>query len=161
MAKSVFFSFDYDVDNWRVQQVINMGAIEGGAAFTPQDWESVRLKTDAAIEKWIHEQMAWTRAVIVLVGRHTAESRWVRHEIREAWNDKRPLVGVRIHGLKNSDGKVDTVGDNPFAKIGLKGGGTVADHVSLHNPAGALSADVHASIKQNLESWVANAYKRS
>lgn len=161
MAKSVFFSFDYDRDNWRVQQVLNMGAVEGGAAFTPQDWESVRFKTDAAIEKWIHEQMAWTRAVIVLVGRQTAESRWVRHEIAKAWDDKRPLVGVRIHGLKNSDQKVDVAGDNPFKKVTLQGGGTVGDYVTLHDPVGSVSTEVHASIKRNLESWVANAYKRS
>lgn len=161
MAKSVFFSFDYDRDNWRVQQVMNMGAVEGGSAFTPQDWESVRFKTDAAIEKWIQDQMAWTRAVIVLVGQQTADSKWVRHEIAKAWDDKRPLVGVRIHGLKSADGYVDTAGANPFEKVTLQGGGTVADYVTLHTPAGSVSTEVHASIKQNIEHWVANAYKRS
>ena len=30
MAKSVFYSFEYQPDNWRVQQVINMGAVSGG-----------------------------------------------------------------------------------------------------------------------------------
>lgn len=161
MAKSVFFSFGYDRDNWRVQQVINMKAIEGGAVFTPQDWESVRYKTDATIERWIHDQMAWTRAVVVLVGRQTAESKWVRHEIAKAWDDKRPMVGVRIHGLKNADQQVDVAGANPFEKVKLEGGGTVANYVALHNPAGSVSTQVHASIKQNVESWVANAYKRS
>jgi hypothetical protein len=29
VAKSVFFSFYYDRDAWRVQQIINMGAVEG------------------------------------------------------------------------------------------------------------------------------------
>lgn len=28
MAKSAFFSFHYDRDAWRVQQVINMGKLE-------------------------------------------------------------------------------------------------------------------------------------
>lgn len=80
MTQSVFFSFQYDPDNWRVQQVMNMGAVSGGSAFSPQDWEAVRYKTDAAIEKWIHEQMNYTKAVIVLVGATTSKSRWVRHD---------------------------------------------------------------------------------
>ena len=29
MAKSVFYSFRYDHDAWRVQQIIQMGALEG------------------------------------------------------------------------------------------------------------------------------------
>lgn len=161
MAKSVFFSFDYDRDNWRVQQVQQMGAIEGGAAFTPQDWEKVRRKTDAAIENWIDSQMSYTRAVIVLVGRETASSRWVRYEIAKAWDEKRPLVGVAIHGLADSNRQTDSAGADPFSRVSLKGGGTVADYVTLHRPAGSTSQQVHASIKSNLESWVAGAYKRS
>src|SRR3954468_19396253 len=110
MAQSVFFSFDYDRDNWRVQQVQQMGAIEGGASFTPQDWEKVRRNTAEALTKCSAEQMAYTRAVVVLVGRETADSRWVQHEITKAWNDKRPLVGVRIHGLKDADQHTDAAG---------------------------------------------------
>jgi len=161
MAKSVFFSFDYDRDHWRVQQVQNMGALEGGAAFTPQDWEKVRRNSDSAIEKWIDEQMSYTRAVIVLVGYESSESRWVRYEIAKAWDDKRPLVGVRIHGLKDSNGTTDSAGTDPFSLVTLKGGGAVSDFVTLHNPAGSNSTDVYASIRYNIERWVDNAYKRT
>lgn len=123
MTQSVFFSFQYVLDNWRVQQVMNMGAISGGSAFTPQDWEEVRYKTDTAIEKWIHEQMCYTKAVIVLVGATTSKSRWVNHEITKAWNDKRPLLGVRIHGLQDKDGYTASYGSNPFSSISMTGGG--------------------------------------
>ena len=68
MTKSVFFSFQYEPDNWRVQQVMKIGAISGDSAFTPQDWEAVRRNTDNAIKNWIHRQMRYTSAVIVLVG---------------------------------------------------------------------------------------------
>ena len=135
MAQSVFFSFEYEPDNWRVQKVMNMGAVTGGSAFTPQDWEAVRYKTDAAIEKWIHDQMLYTKAVIVLVGATTASSRWVRHEIVKAWNDKRPLLGVRIHGLSDKDGYTAAAGANPFGAISLKSGGTLADYVTLVIPS--------------------------
>lgn len=162
MAKSVFFSFQYEPDNWRVQQVINMGAVTGGAAFTAQDWESVRRQTDVAIENWIHQQMLYTRAVIVLVSATTAGSRWVKHEIAKAWDDSRPLLGVRIHGLHDRDGNPASSGSNPFEKVSLQGGGTVADHVTLINPAGSNSKAIYNAIQSNLEDWVSgHAYKRS
>ena len=34
MTQSVFFSFQYDPDNWRVQQVMNMGAVEFRSGLT-------------------------------------------------------------------------------------------------------------------------------
>lgn len=162
MAQSVFFSFEYEPDNWRVQQVLQMGAVSGGAAFTSQDWETVRQQTDAAIEKWIHEQMLYTRAVIVLVSGTTAASRWVKYEITKAWNESRPLLGVRIHGLRDKEGHTATWGTNPFGEVTLKGGGSVADHVRLINPPGNDSKAIYNSIDENLEDWVSNhAYKRS
>lgn len=154
MAQSVFFSFEYEPDNWRVQQVMNMGAISGGSAFTPQDWEAVRYKTDAAIEKWIHQQMAYTKAVIVLVGATTADSRWVKHEIIKGWNDNRPLLGVRIHNLLDRNGYTSTWGDDPFAAIPMQGGGTMADYVEVINPGGGDSKAVYRTIQDNLEDWV-------
>jgi hypothetical protein len=45
--------------------------------------------------------------------------------------------------------------------VNLKGGGTVADYVTLHNPTGSTSQQIYASINSNLSSWVDNAYKRS
>lgn len=162
MTKSVFYSFQYEPDNWRVQQVMNIGAISGGSAFTPQDWEAVRYETDTAIENWIHEQMNYTKAVIVLVGSTTADSHWVDYEIRKAWNEKRPLLGVRIHKLHDKDGDSTTLGVNPFSKISLQNGGTIADYVSLIDPIGFDSKSVYKDIQDNLENWVENrAYKRS
>lgn len=162
MAQSVFFSFQYKPDNWRVQQVMQMGAVSGGSSFTPQDWEAVRYRTDAAIEKWIHEQMLYTRAVIVLVGSTTSDSKWVRHEIIKAWNDKRALLGVRIHKLLDRDSSPSSWGDDPFSAISLKGGGTMADYVPLINPHGSDSRAAYRDIQQNLEGWVMNrAYKRT
>src|SRR5664279_3103397 len=139
MAKSIFASFYYDLDSHRVQQVLNMGAIEGDSKVTAQEWESVKRKTDAAIEKWIHDQMLRKSAVVVLVGSQTASRKWVRYEISEAWDGRRPLVGIRIHGLKNFQQQTDSVGANPFASIKLKDGSTLDSRVHLHNPAGADS----------------------
>ncbi len=104
--------------------------------------------------------MAYKRAVVVLVGAQTASRPWVLYEIGKAWDDKRPLVGVRIHGLEDSNGKTDSAGTNPFSLVKLQNGKTVGYYVQLHNPSGSNSRAVHASIRTNLATWVNNAYKR-
>lgn len=160
MAKSVFYSFHYQRDYWRVQQIMNMGALEGQAILNSQRWEEVKRKGDAAIEEWIATQMAYKKAVVVLVGAQTAGRPWVLHEITKAWNDKKPLVGIRVHGLADSSGNADSSGANPFARISFRGGGTLADHVPLYTPSGSDSHMVYASIKANIDSWVNSAYAR-
>lgn len=161
MARSVFYSFHYDRDAWRVQQIINMGAVEGQTILNAQEWEAVKRQGDSAIQKWIKDQMAYKSAVVVLVGAQTANRPWVRYEIAYAWDNYKPLVGIRIHGLSDRKGKTDLSGDNPFSQVTLKGGGTVGDYVPLYTPAGYTSQQVYADIKNNLSTWVGNAHKRS
>lgn len=161
MAKSVFYSFHYARDSWRVQQIVKMGALEGQPILNAQEWEEVLRKGDAAIEKWIGEQMSYKKAVVVLVGAETADRPWVKHEITKAWNDKKPLVGIRINGLADSAGKTDSAGANPFSKVSFKNGGTLADYVPLHTPTGADSKAVYANIEANIGTWVDSAYTRS
>ncbi|PPF34412.1 TIR domain-containing protein [Rathayibacter sp. AY1A3] len=161
MAKTVFYSFHYDNDAWRVQQIINMGALEGQPLLNSQEWEEVKRKGDAAIEKWIDDKMAYKKAVIVLIGSETADRRWVDYEIRKAWDAKKPLIGIRIHGLADSSGSTDSAGANPFAKVSLKDGTKVSDYVSVITPSGSTSKDVHADIKANLATWADQAYARA
>jgi hypothetical protein len=161
MAKSAFFSFHYERDSWRVQQIRNIGALDEQPILTAQKWEEVKNSGPKAIENWIADQMSRKSAVVVLVGAQTASRKWVRYEITKAWNDKRPLVGVRIHGLQDRDGNVDSAGENPFSNITLQDGRTVADYVTLHDPQGWNSQQIYRSIKQNLLSWTENAYRRT
>jgi hypothetical protein len=153
-------SFHYERDFARVQQVLNMGAIEGQKIVDSQDWETVKRQGRAAIEKWIDDQMSGKSAVVVLVGKETASREWVDYEIRKAWDERFPLVGIRIHGLKDFQGKTDSAGVNPFANVKLKDGTTLDSRVALHDPGGRDSQAVYASIKANIESWVSNATKR-
>ena len=160
MSKTVFYSFHYDNDAWRVQQIAKMGAVEGQSILNAQDWEAVQKKGKAAIETWIDEQMAYKKAVVVLIGSGTAARPWVQYEIQKAWNAKKPLVGVRIHGLANSAGNIDSIGPNPFERVTFQSGGSLADHVPVFNPSGSNSKDVYASIAANIATWADNAYKR-
>lgn len=158
---SVFYSFHYEHDAARVQQVMNMGVLDGQPLLNSQDWESVRKQGDAAIKKWINDQMAYKSAVVVLVGAETASRPWVRYEIAKAWDDKRPLVGIRINKLAPLSLDQDPNGANPFSQVTLKDGGTVGDFVTLHTPVGSTGKDVYASISENLKAWADGAYKRS
>lgn len=158
---SVFYSFHYDRDAWRVQQIMKMGQIEGQPILNAQEWEEVKRKGQAAIEKWIATQMAYKSAVVVLVGAQTASRPWVLHEITYAWNNRKPLLGVRIHGLEDRSGTTDFLGGNPFASVAFQSGGNVGDYVPIYNPSGRNSKAVYADIKANLTTWVNGAYKRS
>ena len=158
---AVYYSFHYDRDAWRVQQVVNMGAVEGQPILNSQEWEEVKRKGKDAIEQWIADNMAYKAAVVVLVGAETACRPWVLYEIRKAWDDKKPLVGVRIHGLADTGGNTDSPGANPFDSVTLTDGSKLSSYVSVHNPAGANSKAVYDTIKTNLKSWADNATKRA
>jgi hypothetical protein len=158
---AVFYSFHFERDYWRVQQVMQFGAVEGQPLLNSQDWEKVKRQGETAIKNWIEKHMKYKQAVVVLVGSQTASRPWVEYEIAKAWNERRPLVGVRIHGLEDASGRTDSSGANPFSKVTLKGGGNVGQHVALHTPSGANSRARYADIKKNLPTWVSNAYKRS
>lgn len=119
MAKSVFYSFHYGRDVHRVQLVRHINTIDGSAALNGQDWETVRRQTQTAVTRWIDSQMNYKRAVIVLIGQETASRAWVRYEIERAWSVKKPLLGVRIHGLASMNDGPDRAGDDPFAAAGL------------------------------------------
>ena len=57
IMKKVFFSFHYELDNWRVNQIRNMGVVEGQRACKPNQWETIKRKGDKSIQNWIDKQM--------------------------------------------------------------------------------------------------------
>lgn len=162
MARSSFVSFHYQNDYWRVQQILRMGAIEGQEVMPAQNWEKVKARGKQAVKDWIDKEMAYKGAVVVLIGSETASREFVQYEIRKAWSIKKPLVGIRIHGLKNKDGYTSRAGANPFAQFGFSDSNkTYADYVPVFDPAGTDSTQVYASIKNNLDSWIGRAYRRT
>lgn len=153
---SVFYSFHYDRDNWRVYQVMNMGVIEDSTPLlNHQDWEKVKRGGDQAIKNWIDRQMRYKSAVIVLVGLETANRRWVRYEIRKAYQERKPLLGIRINGLKDRNGHTDPEGRNPFNLLGVDG-----LFVPLHVPSGWDSTARYDEIRRNIREWSQNGYVR-
>jgi hypothetical protein len=158
--RTVFYSFHYDRDVYRVQLVRNIGAIDGSPALGSQEWETVRRSSRQAIADWIDKQMAYKRAVVVLIGQQTASRPWVKYEIEKAWNNKKPLVGVHIHGL-SSMGLADIKGANPFDAVAGVAAVPVFDPTKRDYLGRIDTKATYANLVANLPSWVDLARARA
>lgn len=151
--KQVFYSFHFDNDVMRVQQIRNIGVIDDNKPVSVNDWEQVRRGGPKAIQKWIDENMKYKNCVVVLVGSETANREWVRYEIKKAWNDGRGLVGIHIHNIKCPRNGIGTPGKNPFDQFTVSGK-PLSSIVICFNPS---SYDAYGDIKNNLERLVEEA----
>jgi hypothetical protein len=125
MARQTFFSFRYKNDNWRASIVRNswVTKIQASGFFDSAEWEEVRRKNDASIESWIDEQMKGTSVTVVLIGSDTADKKWINYEILSSHRRGNGLLGIHIHGIKNSLGQTATKGKNPFDSFVFKRNG--------------------------------------
>lgn len=156
---AVFYSFHYDRDVHRVQLIENIGSLEGQPILNHQEWEKVKSGGEKAIKKWIDEKMRWKSAVIVLIGQKTASREWVQHEIQKAWDDKKPLLGIRIHGL-SSMGSVDSSGENPFDKVSGVSGVNVFDPTQTDWSGKIDSKATYNFLKDHLKTWATQGKTR-
>jgi hypothetical protein len=118
MARRVFFSFHYQRDIWRVNQIRNIGEIVGASAAGFQDaslWEEAKKKGDAAIKALIDEGLKNTSVTVVCIGAKTSGRKYIDYEINQSIARGNGLVGIQIHELKNKDGEVDAAGATPAA----------------------------------------------
>jgi len=156
--RQVFYSFHYEPDAWRAAQVRNIGAIEGNKPAPDNDWETVTKSGDAAIKKWIADQMKYRSCTVVLIGNKTANRKWINHEIIESWNAGMGIVGIHIHGLKNQDEYISTQGENPFDYITHGNSGKkLSSIVKCYNPAGNNSKERYDWISRYLSDAVEEA----
>ncbi|BCS85030.1 TIR domain-containing protein [Prevotella herbatica] len=172
--RQVFYSFHFKNDSWRAGQVRNIGAIEGNAPVSSNDWEEVKRKGEYAIKKWIHDNMNYRSCIIVLIGEETSNRPWCRYEIEKAWKEGKGIVGIYIHGLKNALSQQSLKGENPFRLfyiditfnyIAQKSSASDSNEINLGKvcktyDAPFLSSEyVYSYIKQNIEDWVEEAIR--
>lgn len=125
MARRVFFSFHYQRDIWRVNQIRNLPNVIGSAAagFTDSSlWEETKRKGDAAVKSLIDQGLKDTSVTVVFVGNQTANRTYVNYEIEQSIKRGNGVLAVQIHHLKNKDGQTDAAGAIPtlIAKNGYK-----------------------------------------
>lgn len=108
MARRVFFSFHFDNDIWRANQVRNCNVVAGADVagfFDHSEYIEAKKKGDEAIRRMIVKHLSGTSVTVVLIGKQTAERPWVKEEIRQSVAQKNGLLGIYIHHLKNQKGE--------------------------------------------------------
>lgn len=154
--RQVFYSFHYDNDVFRVQQIRNIGAIEDNKPVAPNDWETVKKGGDAGIEKWINDNMHGRSTVVILIGEKTYDRKWVKHEIKKAWKEGKTLLGICIHNINCMKNGKCSKGPNPFDYVTDDAGKKLSTFVPCYDPK---SSDAYNDIKDNLEKWIEEANK--
>lgn len=140
--RRVFYSFHYDNDVWRVQQIRHIGEIEDNQPVSPTAWEEVKRRGDDSIKNWINNEIAKCSCLLVLVGSQTSNREWVDYEIERAWNQGKGIAGIYIHNLKDNYGKTCSQGKNPFEKFTLKNGTiSFGNVVKCYNPSTLYAYD--------------------
>lgn len=107
MARRVFFSFEYS-DVSRAMVVRNSWVTQGkeAAGFVDAaEFEKIKRQGDAAIKRWIDNQLKGTSVTVVLVGQHTCNSKWVKYEIEKSIEIGNGLLGIDISKIKDLQGK--------------------------------------------------------
>jgi hypothetical protein len=116
MARRVFFSFHYQRDIWRINQIRSIPNITGCAAAGFQDaslWEEAKKKGDASIKKMIDDALYNTSVTVVFIGNQTANRKYIKYEIEQSIARGNGVVGIQIHHLKNQNGETDEPGNIP------------------------------------------------
>ena len=122
MPRSVFFSFHYDRDIMRVQQVkqhyVTKVTYTEAGFFDGSLEEKAKKEGDEAVKKLINNGLVGSSVLCVLIGMETYTRRWVDYEILKAVEYGMGVFGIRIHQLKDPKQGVDTAGSSPFQFLG-------------------------------------------
>jgi hypothetical protein len=157
MARRVFFSFHHAGDVWRAGQVRNSWVTqdrESAGFWDAAAWEEVQKKGDAAIHKWIDDQMVGTSVTVVLIGSKTSQRPHVLYEISQSHILKKGMLGVYVHDMKDASGNTTAAGANPFTQLTFKdSSGNVVTYPTYDWVTG--------DGRTNLGAWIEAAAKRA
>ncbi len=122
--RRVFFSFHFQNDIWRVNQIRNSWRYQHEARreaegfFDGSIWEQSKRTSEESLKALIREGLKNTSVTSVLAGSATYARRWVRYEIARSIVKGNGLLVVRIHNMKNQAGYTSQAGPNPLDYIG-------------------------------------------
>lgn len=156
MKRKVFYSFHYKKDVMRVQQIRNIGVIEGNSPATPNTWEKVKQSGDRAIKQWIDDNMKNRSCVIVLIGEDTADRKYVKYEIKKAWEEGKGILGIYIHNINCPNTGRGKKGKNPFEQFTFENGTKLSNTVTCYDPN---SMNAYNDISNNIDKWIEKAIK--
>jgi hypothetical protein len=120
MVRRVFFSFHYERDVWRANIVRNSWVTkpntQSAGFIDAAEFEKIKREGDEAVRKWIDSQLKGTSVTVVLIGKETADRKWVQYEIEKSIERGNGILGIYIHNIKDKDGNTDSKGKNPLDK---------------------------------------------
>jgi len=125
VKRRVFFSFHYQQDIWRANQVRQSWRFrrenerEAEGFFDGSLWESSKRQGDDNLKALIREGMKNTSVTCMLAGTYTYSRRWVRYEIARSLVKGNGLLSVKIHALADRNGYVSQEGPNPLDYMGV------------------------------------------
>jgi hypothetical protein len=155
MAKrQIFYSFHFDNDMFRVQQIRNIGVLVENKPVSENDWTTIKRGGDISIKKWVDDNLEYKSCLVVLIGSDTSNRKWVKYEIEKAWNYGKAVLGIYIHNLKCPRNGTCSQGANPFDQFTFKDNRKLSSIVKCYNPK---SIDTYNDIKNNLEDWIEEA----
>ena len=137
--RRVFFSFHYQNDIWRVNQVRNSWRYNhektrvSEGFFDGSIWESSRRTGPESLKSLIREGIKHTSVTCVLIGTETYKRRWVRYELARSVIKGNGLLAVKINLMGNQQGYVSKEGPNPLDYMGVYNAGGAIRLAELKN----------------------------
>jgi hypothetical protein len=161
MPRRVFFSFHYKNDVWRANIVRNSWVSkddkEAAGFIDAADFEEVQKGGDAAIKKWIRDQLSGTSVTVVLIGSETNSRDYVKYELQQSYEKGNGMLGIYIHKLKDKNGYTSAKGSNQFGEIGKDSQGN-AVYFSVNYPCFDWVDDDGYN---NMGKWIESAAKKA
>jgi|SRR6267378_2517336 len=122
MARRVFFSFHFENDIWRANQVRNSNVVAGAdeaGFFDHSEYEAAKKKGEDEVKRLIRAKLIGTTVTVVLIGSETASRPYVQYEIQQSIGQKNGLLGIYIHHLEDQNGRTSNQGPKPAVPPGI------------------------------------------
>ena len=159
MPRKVFLSYHNNSDAERADLIRKLAVVNSNDPCPADKWSQIRKSGEEAIRCWIDDNQAGRSCTIVLVGSSTVNRKWIRYEIRRAWQTGQGVIGLHIHNLRNRKGLRTPRGKNPFLNM-VVDGVYLGSIVKCYEPPFVSSKKTAEYIAGNLEDWVERAIEQ-
>ncbi|VFS92019.1 MTH538 TIR-like domain (DUF1863) [Pseudomonas aeruginosa] len=153
MARKVFYSFHYQRDSWRASKIRNIGVVEGNQPASDNKWEEVKRGGEAAIKRWIDDQLQGRTCTIVLVGAETRIAGGFGMKLSSHGMLERALGDTSPQATGPQPATI-SCRVNPFDSFNLNDGRKLSTVVRIYDPPGATSSAAYNHISDNLSGWI-------
>lgn len=123
------------------ERLLAMGHEVRNSSIEKEDYRDYKVK-DETIERDLREGIQWAGTCILLIGKDTLKSDWVKYEIEYACKKGKPVVGFFVHGLAEKIEIPDEIKKSILTLIGWNSIGKLGDILDgkippIENPDGS------------------------